>query len=236
MQVPMKTHDDRLRWAVYFGGVNVMALPEPALRKLRDELAAFLGIVALRRPTRKEAAASPGVIGVSKRPQRDDLVAAKGFDVDVAVTKRPFAAELSRLELHLLQESARQLVEGAAAGNGTRGSVPIEAVVVDVVGDGSARTLRIGGSVQAGFLLSLALLLATEAGSRVKQCPECGRLFARVRRQIYCSSQCTDRATWRNIPDEQKQRYRQKQYEKQGWTLGARSAKAEAGSGKGKTR
>ena len=75
------------------------------------------------------------------------------------------------------------------------------------------------------FRMSLAwLLTSTLAGQeRVRKCPECGRFFLRVRRQLYCRDACTDKATWRNYPKAKKRRARQRQYAKQGWKLGARS-------------
>ena len=74
------------------------------------------------------------------------------------------------------------------------------------------------------ILLGVITLLAT-TGDRLRRCPECGRPFVRVRRQLYCDSKCTDRATWRNYPKEKKNRHRERQYAKHGWRLGARTPK-----------
>jgi hypothetical protein len=74
-----------------------------------------------------------------------------------------------------------------------------------------------------GYQLTLTWLLLSKAGSLVRKCPECEQPFVRVRRQIYCSDKCTDRATWRNYPTAKKRRARKKQYSKNGWIVGARS-------------
>lgn len=54
----------------------------------------------------------------------------------------------------------------------------------------------------------LAWSLANSLSDRIKRCPECNRFFLRIRRQIYCRDECTDRVTWRNYPEEKKQKAR----------------------------
>lgn len=41
------------------------------------------------------------------------------------------------------------------------------------------------------------LLLDPEASSNFRQCPECKKIFLRVRRQVYCSPPCADKANKR---------------------------------------
>jgi hypothetical protein len=54
-------------------------------------------------------------------------------------------------------------------------------------------------SVELVDLMVLLLVSAfdTEPLDRVRRCPECGRLFARVRRQTHCSRECINRSTSR---------------------------------------
>lgn len=204
----MKTDADRVRFAVRFASEP---LPQSArgLDKLRRELAAFLGM------TRRGGDKEPG-----------------GFGVEVNAVRPPHPWDYTLAQLFMLQEDARQMIEAAVDGRGGHSTVisDDQEIIADVVGLPTTRTLRIGGSVRAGFLLTLAFLLAGTGAPPVLKCPECGRLFVRVRRQKYCRDECTDRATWRNYPKEKKQRARQRQYDKYNWTLGARSKE------KGKTR
>jgi hypothetical protein len=150
---------DRLRSAVRFAVTEVFQLGEPGLDRLRRELEAFLG------------------------------TSATGGGVRVVVTAGRQPWDLVARDLHELAEGARDLLMGAAQGDGTAGATSVaEAVVVDVVRSRSgSRTLRIGGSVQASFRLALAFLLATDVGGKVRRCSECERCFVRVRRQLYCS-------------------------------------------------
>ena len=198
----MKTDADRVRFAVRFASENVMALGAPALNKLQRELAAFLG-------TTRKGARLPG-----------------GFGVQVVNARPPYPWDYSKVEMFSLQQDASALLENAIDGHGLHPTTisDDQELIADVVtGAKGKRTLRIGGSVRAGFLLTLAFLLAGTGAPTVLKCPECGRPFVRVRRQKYCRDACTDRATWRNYPTEKKRRARQRQYDKNGWTLGARS-------------
>ncbi|MDP1568953.1 MAG: hypothetical protein Q8L86_03030 [Vicinamibacterales bacterium] len=81
-----------------------------------------------------------------------------------------------------------------------------------------------GNAVEV-FIARMVLVLGEVPRNSLAACPECGTFFRRVRRQIYCRPQCTDRATWRNYPAKKKRAARAKQYEKHGWALGARSGR-----------
>jgi hypothetical protein len=47
------------------------------------------------------------------------------------------------------------------------------------------------------FLMKLLLLLNEQSLDNVSDCPECGKIFYRIRRQKYCSPKCTNTATVR---------------------------------------
>src|SRR5262249_26342123 len=48
------------------------------------------------------------------------------------------------------------------------------------------------------FFIRFGLVLMEEGTSQVQACPECGRLFYRVRKQKYCSKTCINRVSRRN--------------------------------------
>jgi len=118
-------------------------------------------------------------------------------------------------ELRAMQDVAREQLERASAGR-----PPFATMKGEITIDGDQTRFR--GSPVETFGMTLVWLLSGPAGARVRKCPECGRFFLRVRRQIYCSDRCTDRATWRKYPEHKKRRARRKQYERHGWKLGAR--------------
>ena len=76
------------------------------------------------------------------------------------------------------------------------------------------------------YLFHLAIHVGVD---RIRRCPapDCGRLFIRERRQKYCTRECTNRALWSSYSPKQKRKWRQKQYDKNGWTVGARTARTQ---------
>lgn len=61
----------------------------------------------------------------------------------------------------------------------------------------------IDGTLRDLLLWRLAFVLACDA-SHVRRCPECRTIFYRVRKQLYCSRRCTNRANmreWRKTPE-----------------------------------
>jgi hypothetical protein len=202
LPVRIKTDSDRIAFAVRFASEPVLD-SKTFVKRLRRDLTMFLGME--RRSGKKE----PG-----------------GFGIEVNALRAPHPWEFTVSQLRELQEDARHMIDHAVDGRGLAPTTISDEqdVIVDVVGQPGNRTLRIGGSVRAGFLLTLALLLAgvTDAPSVLK-CPECGRLFLRSGRQKYCQDECTDRALWKNYPVEKKLKARKKVYEANNWKLGARS-------------
>lgn len=207
----------------------VLQMSKRATMVLQSELEAFLGFgvtgpLRLGRPrTDGSATRAPfppdyasGDLAASAKPEP--------AGTEVVVSGEPYPWDLSPVDLFRLQRDARDLINQAIGGRGYQSTTisDKQELIVDVIGGPGTRTLRVGGSVRASFLLKLAILMLTDAGRRVSQCPECGSFFVRVRRQKYCKRKCTDRATWRNYPKEKKERARQKEYDKHGWTLGAR--------------
>lgn len=202
----MKTDTDRMRWAVTFAETNVLALTERDLRRVRRELAAFLAGHAEDFPVTVHVVF---LVTVHDGPR--------------VAGPLPSIATLSGPELHRLREETYGLLRAAAIGRGSA-TAEVGQLQVDVVRPrGKPREMRIGGAVHDAYIMSLALLLATDVGRNVARCPECGAIFVKVRRQLYCAAKCTDRATWRNYPAAKKRRARERQYAKHGWTVGART-------------
>ena len=201
MQARIKTDADRLAFALRFATAP-LPRSKSELELICRNVTAFLGM------SRGTGDQRPG-----------------GFGIAVKVVGSPQPWEYTIPLLRELQQEARHLIEQTVDGHGIAPTILSDSqeLIVDVVGQADDRTLRIGGSVKSGFLLTLALLLAgmTDAPPLLK-CPECGTLFIRKRRQKYCDSKCTNRATWRNYPDELKLKARQKLYDDNNWTLGAR--------------
>jgi hypothetical protein len=135
----------------------------------------------------------------------------------IGMKPRPDVRAMQLHQLGAIQQTARELLTEVSAGNEVRTTATGTCTFI-----GDRFSFRTADPVE-GFRVGLTWLLTGGAARTIRQCPECRRYFVRVRRQKYCSDQCTDRATWRNYPEAKKRRARQKQYDKYGWTLGARS-------------
>jgi hypothetical protein len=119
-------------------------------------------------------------------------------------------------EFSQMQAIARELLEQASAGQ------ELHATMEGRITIAGPRVTFKGDQVES-FRISLVWLLQASAETMpIRKCPECGRFFVRVRRQIYCRDECTDRATWRKYPAAKKRAARKRQYNKHGWTFGAR--------------
>lgn len=121
-----------------------------------------------------------------------------------------------------MQRVARDLLTRAAAGDEITAEFEGRVTL-------SAAGRRYTGDPVGVFTMTLASDLLEPIGRRVRPCPECGRLFLRVRRQLYCQDSCTDRALWRKYPAEQKRLWpsRRRVYDENGWQAGARAPRAE---------
>lgn len=118
------------------------------------------------------------------------------------------------------QRAARGLVEAAAAGQPVR--FVLRGARAETIIDESGLSFR--GELNQTFPITVAwLLFHSQAGQRVRKCPECGTLFIRVRRQLCCSASCTNKAQWKKYPLAKKLAARRKYYDEMGWTMGARS-------------
>jgi hypothetical protein len=52
---------------------------------------------------------------------------------------------------------------------------------------------------------------------KIRACPSCQRIFYRTGRRTHCSRTCYNKAHWSSLPAETVERYREVQYEKNGW-------------------
>ncbi|HET6268381.1 MAG TPA: hypothetical protein VFG11_11735 [Acidobacteriota bacterium] len=72
-----------------------------------------------------------------------------------------------------------------------------------------AKTLLLAsGPTDVITLLVLHYLLSCEPANRLLRCPECGKIFYRIRKQAYCSRACTNRVLFRRWQQSKKKRRR----------------------------
>lgn len=188
---------DRARFAIQLRSLDVQALSAGGLNTVWRQLGAFLGHESPREDV--------GVAFVSAKPRPHPMDKYRKEVVEACQ-----ASARTLLARHVAHETVAATVTGSVTVSATAGRF----------------MFRARGRAEV-FQLVLVYLLSEPVGARIRKCPECGEIFLRVRRQLYCSDTCTDRVTWRNYPPVKKRRARKKQYEKHGWTLGARTTKGE---------
>jgi hypothetical protein len=126
-------------------------------------------------------------------------------------------------EICQLQEKTRALLGGLGQTKQEWGrpipEIPLQEIKVgpslhprlakpDPAVDQSKAGLIFSAPWQDAFLLLLSLCLWQVNLDNLAACPECDKLFLRVRRQRYCSRVCTNRATvreWREKPGKREQ-------------------------------
>jgi hypothetical protein len=79
-------------------------------------------------------------------------------------------------------------------------AIPADALFAIKSKQGERPTLKLSADHRALIFLKAAFVLLVANGpeaSRVRLCPECGSLFIRVRKQLYCSRKCVNRVNMR---------------------------------------
>ncbi|NOT26098.1 MAG: hypothetical protein HOP16_08340 [Acidobacteria bacterium] len=129
---------------------------------------------------------------------------------------------------HLAQWKEANSIFGGAGVQQT--GVPVPVTLRISLGNDGAEPHRhffaLQGSPRDVFLATTLLLLAHGTSAKVLKCPECHRVFYRTRNsQSHCGKKCYDRQYWREkYPPDKKARARRIQYDKRGWSLGAKGS------------
>jgi hypothetical protein len=118
-------------------------------------------------------------------------------------------------------------VVAAHGGNATVSSelaqITVDVGLTSAAEDPGRHMLMIRGGARDVFLAVILQLLAQGSTAKIRECPECKAIFYRIRRQTHCSPKCYDAWYWRQYPAAKKRSARKTQYDKHGWTEGARA-------------
>lgn len=182
-----KTVGDRIRFAVAFANENLELFREGDWLNLREELESF-GFAEL----------ASGRLWLSTPLQ---------FARGGAVSRVP---EPTRTDLVSLQQRVRELLGLLADthSSSTKGAVPIAGVTLKdeqhwaaIQRSNGEVVLSVRTSFAEAILLRLLWLLSHAGAANLRRCPadDCGRVFWRVRRQLYCSRTCSTRIAMRKF-------------------------------------
>jgi hypothetical protein len=181
----MKTARDRLEFAIRFAQLDLDRLRPGDPLNLRDDLESFHGY----------GPSAPG-------STIDELGGIMGFPLG-----HPLPAEFAVEDFKKLQAEMRSILgslaeaqgalteaQGASVALGAFSTFPVSVRYAAVPFRG-ASMLSAQGPTRDMTLLRLFHLIAREDSMPFRKCPdpECGRIFYRVRRQLYCSKKCVNR-------------------------------------------
>ncbi len=173
--------DDRLLFAVRFAHMRLDQLRQGDRLNLRDDLTTFLGVQ------------DPEIVGVP--PYNTG-------GIRVSVTEKP-PTELTDADIADLQRATIAMLKSQVVTEYTtedgavlEGTVQFSAIVPLPTGMPGGLLFR--GSGPDMFVLVLSFLLSQQAVNRIQVCPECGKLFLRMRKQQYCSRTCVTRVNKRD--------------------------------------
>jgi hypothetical protein len=203
----MNTQEQRLTWLLEFTQLILEKLKEWEWLKVRTELKDFLE-------------AEPGVkVNFETSPDEpsNDPAAVSAKEI-LDVQLRVFAA------LGMFSPSGAVFSRKLKSGTHTVRIPASEGVSLTtptyLVFRKSDSLVHVSGRLQnlVDYCLS-TFLKDRQLFSRIDSCPECHRLFLRVRKQIYCSKRCINRVTrrkWLKDPANQKKesRWAHRRYEK----------------------
>lgn len=179
------TAEERLHFAIQFARTDLTLNRPGDWLNIRDDFKEFLG----RGKSGKRA-----------------LKAVDFGGLDAHCRENP--DELSEAQLIQAQEAMLNLLSPFAGGSGNYQPPEIKLKYM-VFKLGETSFVAVLGNFQSCVIAILVSLISSTPPPPIKVCPDCGRLFYRVGKQIFCDRQCTNRAMTK------RKRSRDKEHEEQ---------------------
>jgi hypothetical protein len=179
----MRTDADRLRFAVRFAEERLDHYRPGDWLNLRDDLSGFFGTLL--------------VGGVRILLEVGSLMAAAKDLPEAKI--REVQAQVAVFLKSLATEKVGEMtftIDGVPA-KGTARWWTTRDVTMTVKWTFERWPTVTTATLREAMLLRLIFLVARHGQEDIKACPECGRLFWRVRRQLYCSRTCVNRVNMR---------------------------------------
>ena len=176
----MKIGLDLLKFAVNFAQADLKAMRPGDKMNLRDDLYLFAHAIPYS--------------------SNEDLEVKAG---DVFLSRKIAAREMSDEQLAKIQAEFFRILQGISmpaprSRFAKVGTLPTLDFCVGEGDDKRAIIFAFSGDPRDVLLYRLIRLLESSANTRRLQlCPECGRIFLKVKRQKYCSQKCANRAYMR---------------------------------------
>jgi hypothetical protein len=205
----MKTSADRLRWVIDFAQIDYeYVLKEWEWLKIKDEIIQFVGLGFDRD--------YPYILNLERHTHKpEDLL-----------TKERTAQLQHHVNDYLTSWASTHLV--VAEPVITESQVPASMRKLKTKAIEIRHWITLGRSQVAFnpyhrkwgffsrfldlFFIRLGLVIIDEGTNRIQHCLECGRMFYRVRKQVYCSKTCINRVSRRKWLENPKNRKKERQW------------------------
>ena len=182
----MHTAKNQLRFLSDFSQMDLNSFRSGDWLNLHEDIVAFLGLVQVG-----------DAYKLRSQVNESDPPVAVVMPTDLVPGKR-----LSRATIRAMQEAARDVLKLVVTARqrpdlfrGPRRTIQIRYDLVPLFK--SRSLLFVSGRAREVFVFMLHLVLSQQPSDKLKTCPQCDKIFLRVRRQRYCSRQCTNRANMR---------------------------------------
>lgn len=134
-------------------------------------------------------------------------------------------AEMDASELRSLQEAVFSVLSlfAGTAGTGKRGGYVPPVQVERTFNRGpKGAYIIVEGAPRDVVLDMLTYLLIAAPDDCVRQCKGCERVLVKAGKRTHCTTKCLNAHTWRTLPADKVDQYRQNQYKANNWKRGAR--------------
>jgi hypothetical protein len=199
----MASLDERLTFIVRFANMELERLRPGDWLNLQDDLSVFIfGRAGEVRPITPDTVQLGGPVGTlfPLNSSMDLIRALQAETRQVLEWLTRWRTEGAASLEHMIAEIMRGWTQGAFPT--LLGVIDIHVqlslIPLDSVGGRGRTILAVAGPTRDVYLYTLYQLLSQDEAQRIMQCPECGTIFVRVRKQRYCSRRCTNRVNMRD--------------------------------------
>jgi hypothetical protein len=223
-----KTHTaaDRLRWFLEFAQRPWNAeLKDWEFLKLKEEIIEFIGGSAINEPVRFRAK-NPNPTGyhndnepIYKTSSAHEVIAAwattdevKRLAVSANWYLRRFLASTQTIQRGTLTPDGEFIAHGNPEIVPKKRDDTIRFGTPSVSFHMPTATWLIETKPSHLFFIRFGLVLMEEGTSHIETCPECNRLFYRVRKQKFCSKTCINRVSRRNWLEKPRNKRKERQW------------------------
>jgi hypothetical protein len=206
----MKTAEDRLAFAIDFAQKDLTQLRQGDWLNLKEDFEAFF-LTAGQSATPQDLGGIITMPVTAPLPQdftAEDFRRIQELTLNILASAADYVAGSAVVtRSHQHTQTGAIIPPTAMKEEEFKGNILFYVLPYPLSSKGQA-FLSFTGSTRDLFFLILAFLLRQQPKDRIRRCPECQRLFLRMRKQAYCSRTCVNKVnkrTWREAREKRVQ-------------------------------